>query len=149
MDKAVFSVPVCGLIQVHEIHIDRIPGDVAVELRVQVQKGPLVLHESLDPHLGRRERVHPGDDPRTFRIGVGFSEQCDDVFRACRDAGLYHGRRNRIALVEKIRHDLGVRPDLLEHAGAVEQLAAYNEPEFVRCICFHVNSLSMNAPSFW
>ncbi len=148
MDKSVLPIPVRRLIQVHKIHIDGIPGDIAVELCVQVQKGLLIFQKTTNPHLGGRKRVHPSDDPRTFRIGIGFSEQRNDIFGGCRDTGLNHGGRYRIGLVEKIRHDLGMRGDLLERLRAVEQLAAYDEPKFVRCVCFHVNSLSMNAPSF-
>jgi len=101
VDKSVLPIPVRRLIQVHKIHIDGIPGDIAVELCVQVQKGLLIFQKTTNPHLGGRKRVHPSDDPRTFRIGVGFSEQRNDIFGGCRDTGLNHGGRYRIGLVEK------------------------------------------------
>ena len=38
MNEPGFAVAVSGLIQVHEIHIDLTPGQVAIELRVQMQE---------------------------------------------------------------------------------------------------------------
>ncbi len=37
-DKSEFPVTMCGLIQIHKIHINRIPGDVAIELGMQMDK---------------------------------------------------------------------------------------------------------------
>jgi hypothetical protein len=38
-DEAVLAVAVGGLVQVHEVHVNRGPGQVAVELGVQVGQG--------------------------------------------------------------------------------------------------------------
>ena len=37
-DEPELAVAVGRLVQVHEVHVDRRPGDVAVELRVQVRE---------------------------------------------------------------------------------------------------------------
>ena len=46
------------------------PGDVAVELRVQVHERLLQRAQPGDPHLGRREGVHPGDQPMQFAAAL-------------------------------------------------------------------------------
>src|SRR5215469_4624190 len=35
-DEAVFAVPVCSLIHVHEVHVNRVPRKIAIELRMQM-----------------------------------------------------------------------------------------------------------------
>ena len=57
-DETEFTAPVGRLIQVHEIHIDPGPRDVAIELRVQVDKGFLQCFQARDPHLGWAEGMH-------------------------------------------------------------------------------------------
>ena len=37
-DEPELAVAVGGLVQVHEVHVDRAPRQVAVELRVEVQR---------------------------------------------------------------------------------------------------------------
>ena len=64
-DESEFAVAVGALVQVHEIHIDRAPGDIAVELGMQVGEGFLEDLQAADPHLGGGEGVHPGDDADT------------------------------------------------------------------------------------
>ena len=59
VDKPGLAVPVRGLVQVHEIHVDLVPRQIAIELGVQVQKRLLQLGQSANPHLGGGKRVHP------------------------------------------------------------------------------------------
>ena len=65
LDVAEFPVAVCGLVQVHEVHVETGPGECFVGLRVKVQQRLAQRVEAPDPHLGRGERVHPGDDSDT------------------------------------------------------------------------------------
>jgi hypothetical protein len=55
-DEAVLAVAMRGLIQVHEIHVNGRPGDVLVELRVQVADRFVELLRSL---TGRRQSRQP------------------------------------------------------------------------------------------
>ena len=91
-------VAVRGLVQVHEVHVDLGPGEIAVVLRVQVQEGPLEGGEPGDPHLRRRERVHPGDHADAARARVGLDEHGPDRLRR---------RRDRLA--DDAHRDLGLR----------------------------------------
>jgi hypothetical protein len=51
-DEPVLPVAVGRLVQVHEIHVDLVPRQLAVELRVQVRQRLLQAREPRDPHLG-------------------------------------------------------------------------------------------------
>jgi hypothetical protein len=61
------AVAMGRLIEVHEVHVDLRPGEIAVELGVEMEEGLLQRSEPGDPHPGRRERVHPGDDADAAR----------------------------------------------------------------------------------
>ena len=61
-DIRVFTISVRSLVEVHEIHIDGIPGDLNIGLNCHVQQG---LRENLhppNPHFCGAEGIHPGDD---------------------------------------------------------------------------------------
>ena len=70
-NKAVLAVAVGGLVQVHVIHVDLVPGNIAAELSVPVQIRLLQLAKPTDPHFGGAEGMHPCNDARAARIGVG------------------------------------------------------------------------------
>ena len=63
LDVAELAVAVRGLVQVHEVEVDVGPRQRDVGLRVQVEQRLVERAEPGDPHLGRAEGVHPGDDP--------------------------------------------------------------------------------------
>ena len=71
-DVPELAAAVGGLVQVHEIHVDLAPREVAVELGVQVGKRLAEDLQAFDPHLRRGKRVHPGDDADAvfFRVRV-------------------------------------------------------------------------------
>jgi hypothetical protein len=69
-DKAELAVAVGRLVQVHKVHIDVGPGQVAIILRVQMHERLLERAQAGDPHLGRREGVHPGDQADAVGGGV-------------------------------------------------------------------------------
>src|SRR5699024_3213029 len=70
-DVAELAVAVRGLVQVHEVHVDRGPGQLHIGLRVQVQQRGAQRIQALDPHLGGGEGVHPGDHADAGGVGVG------------------------------------------------------------------------------
>jgi hypothetical protein len=71
LDVAELPVAVCGLVQVHEVHVDLGPRQPRVRLGVQVQQRNLQGGQPADPHLGRGKGVHPGDQADAVRVGVG------------------------------------------------------------------------------
>ena len=60
-DVAELAVAVRRLVEVHEVHVDRVPRQITIELRVQMGQGLFQRLQSRDPHLGGRKRVHPAD----------------------------------------------------------------------------------------
>ena len=90
LDEPELAVAVGGLVQVHEVHVDLGPRQIAVELRVQVEQRLGQRLEAGDPHPGRRERVHPGDDadarvarrsPRGSVAAIASAERDDRLGR--------------------------------------------------------------------
>ena len=77
-DVAELAVAVRGLVEVHEVEVDGVPRQLDVGLRVQVQQRRAQRVEAGDPHLGRRERVHPGDHADDRVVGVGLERGAAD-----------------------------------------------------------------------
>ena len=116
--------------QVHEPHVDLRPGQLAVELRVQVRQRLAELVEAVDPHLRGREGVHPGDHadagrpPRWRRAGCARDGvgRGHDGLRRRRGPGRRPARRGDAAIVRawSSTRSQGLRP--------VEVLAPRDEP---------------------
>ncbi len=130
-DEAVLAVAVRRLVQVHEIHVNRRPRDVAIVLRVQMRDRFAELLEAVDPHLRRREGVAPGDEADAsggvvrglakFRHGVRRNHhRLENDFD-----------RNRGRGVERLGDFLRMFGDGLERFRPVKMLAAGDEPDFV------------------
>ncbi len=49
--EARLAIAVRGLVEVHEIHVNRGPGEIAIELGVEMEKGLAQRRQSADPHL--------------------------------------------------------------------------------------------------
>ena len=49
--KTELPATMSGLVQIHKIHIDGIPGNIAVELGMEMDKRFLKFPQSPDPHL--------------------------------------------------------------------------------------------------
>src|SRR5438105_3609055 len=61
LDERELAVAVGRLVEIHEVHVDLRPGQVAVVLRVEMDERLAERRQAGDPHLGRAERMHPGD----------------------------------------------------------------------------------------
>jgi len=129
-DKPEFAVAVSGLIEVHEVHIDTRPGQVAIELGMQMQEGFLEILQAGNPHLGRREGVHPGDQTNAVWRGVGFDAQVIDFLRAGQDGFENHLAGNRGGITEGGGDFFGIFGNLLEGFGTIKVLASGDEPDF-------------------
>jgi hypothetical protein len=55
------AIAVCGLVKIHEIHVNAGPGDFTIELCMQVQDGFVEQAQTSDPHFSGRKGVHPCD----------------------------------------------------------------------------------------
>ena len=51
-DMSELDITVSTLVEVHEVHVHGLPGDLSVVLCVEVEEGLLQLLQTLDPHLG-------------------------------------------------------------------------------------------------
>ncbi len=126
---AELPVAVGRLVQVHVVHVDLPPRQVAVELGVQVQQRLLQRRQARDPHSGGRERVHPrdhadaviravrGQDLPADPVGLGDDRLVDDAYR------------NRVDPVERRCELRGVLGDVLQDLVPVERLTPGEEPE--------------------
>src|SRR5262249_57221384 len=101
LDEPELAVAVRRLVQVHEVHVDLAPREIAVELRVQVEQRLPESREPGDPHLRGRERVHPRDDADARRGGVRLAHHGQDRIGARRDALLDAANRNVLLRVER------------------------------------------------
>ena len=130
-DEPVLPVAVGGLVQVHEVHVNAVPGDVAVELGVQVQQRLAQFGQPGDPHLGRGERVHPGDQPGAGVVGIGFAAQVADRVRVGQDRLEDDCDGDCGIAVQPCGDLLGVLRHLLQRFRAIQVLAAGDKPESV------------------
>src|SRR5215472_18954710 len=80
-DEAEFAIAVGRLIQIHEIHVYRRPGQLLIELCVQMDQGLMQYPQSVNPHLGRRESMHPSDETHARLSAVCFKTKLINGFR--------------------------------------------------------------------
>ncbi len=129
-DVTELAAAVGGLVQVHEIHVDVRPRDVAVELGVQVGQRLAEDLQAFDPHLRRGKRVHPGDDADAVFLRVRIDGELGDFGGGLEDRLENHLVRQRAGGVERLDDDLRVLIDFFERLGSVEVLGAGDEPDF-------------------
>ncbi len=130
VDEARLPVAMGGLVEVHEVHVDRVPREITIELGVKMDERLLKRVQPAHPHLRWRERVHPKDEASAVRIGIRVKAKLGD-FVGRRQQGFEFGLERQLGRVRKRHRDLlRVRRDLLERPRAVEMLRAANEPDF-------------------
>ena len=129
VNEARLPVAMRGLVQVHEVHVDRVPGQVAIELGVKMDERLLKRVQPAYPHFRRRKRVHPEYEAGAVGIGVRIKAELGDFVRRRQQAfefGLERElRRGRKGACDLLR----MRRDQLERPRAVEMLGAANEPD--------------------
>ena len=130
LDVAELTVAVGGLVQVHEVHVDLVPGKREVHLGVQVQQRLCQDVEPGDPRLCRREGVHPRDD--TDAVISRARLDARPAYLCCpgehrlpdkADTDLRPGVQQRDYLGGLLGH-------LAQRLVSVERLAAGQEPAF-------------------
>ena len=142
VDEARFPVPVRGLVEVHEVHVDRVPREVTIELGVKMDERLLKRVQPAHPHFRWRKRVHPKDEACAVRIGVRFEAKLGDFVRSCQQRLEFGLERELGRGAERARDLLRVRRDLPERSRAVEMLRAANEPDLRGREINHVVSVS-------
>ena len=130
LDERELPVAVGGLVEVHEVHVDVGPGQVPVELGVEVEERQPERLEPTDPHPRRGEGVHPGDDPDAPVARVGLGDRRRDAFGRPQDRARDDAHRDRRGRVEGGDDLLRVLRDLVERSLAIQVLAAGEEPDF-------------------
>lgn len=81
VDEARLAVAVRRLIEVHEIHVDGSPRQVAVELGVKMEEGLFQQRQPAYPHLRGRKRVHPHHESRAVGCRIGVDADLRDFVR--------------------------------------------------------------------
>ena len=126
--KTVFPVAVGSLIQIHEVHVDLLVGDLLVILRCEVAIGFLKVDETIDPHLAGREGVAPGDDSGAGIVIVGLSDHAGNLLVGLGSHFVDEGIGQDFT--EFLRHLRRPRGYGFQHIGAIQRLAAHNKPKF-------------------
>ncbi len=68
MHEPRLPIPMRCLIEIHEIHVNLRPRQIAIELRMQVRKWFMQVDQAADPHFGGGEGVHPEDEASALGI---------------------------------------------------------------------------------
>jgi len=129
--EPVLAVAMRRLVEVHEVHVNGGPGDVLVELGVEVGHRLLQGLQPRDPVLGRGEGMHPGDHAGAVRRGVGRQAYIVDLFRRGQHRLIDDAGGDGGGAVQRAGDGLRVLGNLLQHLRAIERLAADQEPDFV------------------
>ena len=128
-DETKLPVAVRRLVGVHKVHVDVGPRNVAVELRVQVRQRLLQDFQPVYPHFSGGKRVHPGNQAHAIFGGVGLLHELENLLRTSEHRLVHHFDGQ---LSPQLGGNLlGVLGYLLQRFGAVEVLAAGDEPGFV------------------
>ena len=105
-DVAKLAVSVCALVQVHEVHVHGVPWNLCVELCMEVEQRLVQYLQAVNPHLCRREGVHPCDDAYTLLVVVGLCEDVGHFLRAVGRSLVNHLYGQPSRLVESVDHYL-------------------------------------------
>ena len=134
-DMSELDVSVGALVQVHEVHIHRLPGDLGIILCVEVEERLLQILQTLDPHLGGAEGVHPGDDTYALLVVVGS-------FHLLRTVGctfIYYLDGDDTAVVQTSNHLLRVSVNCHDCITSIKELCTSYPPNLVILKCFNHN----------
>ncbi len=118
------------LVQIHEVHVNRGPGNLAVELRVEVYQRLMERLEPGDPHLGGRERVHPGRQANAVRLAVGSLAHVKDRLGRGKHGFTDNADRQLFRISQTLSNDSCVIVNFDQRFFAVKILTACDEPHF-------------------
>ena len=93
-DVTELDITVSRLVEVHEVHVHSVPWNLSVVLSVEVEERLLKSLKTLNPHLSRRECVHPSDNTYTLLVIV-----------CCLHYSLYFVRRVSCAFIYDLDRD--------------------------------------------
>ena len=128
-DEAVLSVAVGSLIEVHEVHVDLVVGDLTVVLGGKVAPGLLQTGKTVYPHFGGGEGVAPCDDTGAAVVKVCLFYYLGDLSVAHCGDFIFKGVGQLGAHL--LRHLGGALCNGFQNFFAVEILRAHHEPELV------------------
>ena len=128
-EKAVLPVAVGGLIEVHEVHVDLVAGDLPVILGGQVAIGLLQPRQAVNPHFAGGKGVAPGHHPGAGRAVVGLPHYAGNLPGGFGGHLIDQGEGQEPG--QLLRHLPGPGVHRLQHLGAVQELAAHHKPEFI------------------
>ena len=137
-DVAELTVAVGRLVEVHEVHVHRVPRNLLVVLRVEVEQGFLELLQAVYPHLGGREGVHPGDDADAAVVVVGGLHHGFHFLAGVGRALIDYLDGQAAGVVQSLDHFVAVGVYRHYRVATVEELCSGDEPYFVLGKClFH------------
>ena len=105
-DMSELDITMCRLVEVHEVHVDRIPRKVSIILSVEMKQRLLKSLKALDPHLCRREGVHPSDNADTLSIIARSLHHSLNLIRRVCCTLVNYLNRNNTTIVKALNHFL-------------------------------------------
>ena len=134
-DMCILAVAMSTLVEVHEVHIHGLVGDLLVVLCMEVEQGLAEDLHALDPHLGRREGVHPADDAHALVVDISAVHDVDHFLGTvgCAFIDNLDGQTTRV--VQSFHHLFGMTIYLLHGIASVKELCTCYPPnlEIVKC----------------
>ena len=111
--EARLPVAMRRLVQVHEVHVDRVPGKVTIELGMEMRERLMKPVQPAHPHFRRRKCMHPKNEPGAVGVGIRVKAKLDDLIRR-RQQRLEAGPQWKFRRVRERPRDLAaVRRNLL------------------------------------
>ena len=124
------AIAVGGLVEVHEIHVDLAPRQIAIELRMQMAERLSQGRQTANPHFGGRERMHPEDQARALGRVIGFQTELADFVRRG-EHGLENDFQRQPPRAVQFLHDFArVCGHLLQRHLTVKVLTPGDIPDF-------------------
>ena len=120
----------CGLVQVHEIHVDLIIRKLLIGLSMQVKHGLSKFLQALDPHLGRGEGVHPCNNADAVIVAGCFAHILNTDLGSLYGRKHFHCRNSFQLFIQELCHLAGVCRYLLQALFAVQILRSYYKIQF-------------------
>ena len=117
------------LVQVHEIHIDLVIGDIPVILRHKMAVGLPQNLQTVDPHLAGRKSVAPGNQAAAFLLIIGLPHNCGNLFSGFGGSLVYQRIWQPFRQISRHLPCPGVHR--FQHFRSIKGLAADDKPEFV------------------